>query len=303
MNIKWKNRKIMKRLTSAILAGVLTILTAVPAFADSSDVYVSLGADLTETQRATVLKLMNLTEADLKNADVTTITNKMEKDTLGEYLPASVIGSRALSCTKVEKTKTGGITVTTHNISFCTEGMYQNALTTAGVKNAKVTVVGPTSISGTAGLVGAMKVYENLTGDDLTKDNQDAAVNELITTGDLANELGNSEDAENLIALVKQKVASDDLKKDDEIRQTIRESSEELGIQLSDSEVQMILDLMKKISKLNLNADQLKEQATNIYNRLQKLDIDVSNYDKDTMINSIADFLRKIIDFCKGLFN
>lgn len=302
MKMKWKTQKKMKVLTSAILVGVLTILTAVPAFADSSDVYVSLGADLTDTQRATVLKLLDLTEADLENADVTTITNQMEKDTLGQYLPASVIGSRALSCTKVEKTRSGGIHVTTHNISYCTEGMYQNALITAGVENADVTVVGPTSISGTAGLVGAMKAYENLTGSDLSDDNQDAALNELITTGDLAEELGSSEDAENLIALVKQKVASEDLSKEEDIRRIIKESSEELGITLSDSEVQTILDLMKKISKLNLNADQLRQQAVNIYNRLQNLGIEMSNYDKETVINSISSFLQKIIDFCKGLF-
>ncbi len=302
MKMKWKTQKKMKVLTSAILVGVLTILTAVPAFADSSDVYVSLGADLTDTQRATVLKLLDLTEADLENADVTTITNQMEKDTLGQYLPASVIGSRALSCTKVEKTRSGGIHVTTHNISYCTEGMYQNALITAGVENADVTVVGPTSISGTAGLVGAMKAYENLTGSDLSDDNQDAALNELITTGDLAEELGSSEDAENLIALVKQKVASEDLNKEEDIRRIIKESSEELGITLSDSEVQTILDLMKKISKLNLNADQLRQQAVNIYNRLQNLGIEMSNYDKETVINSISSFLQKIIDFCKGLF-
>ena len=302
MMMKWKTLKKMKVLTSAVLVGVLTILTAVPAFADSRDVYVSLGADLTDTQRATVLKLLDLTEADLENADVTTITNQMEKNTLGQYLPARVIGSRALSCTKVEKTRSGGIHVTTHNISYCTEGMYQNALITAGVENADVTVVGPTSISGTAGLVGAMKVYENLTGNDLSEDNQDAALNELITTGDLAEELGSSEDAENLIALVKQKVASGDLSKEEDIRRTIKESSEELGITLSDSEVQTILDLMKKISKLNLNADQLRQQATNIYNRLQNLGIEMSNYDKETVINSISSFLQKIIDFCKGLF-
>ena len=294
--------KTMRKLTAAVLAGLMAVMAAVSVFADSSDIYVSLGADLTDAQRATVLKLLDLTEADLKNIDVTTITNQMEKETLGSYLPASVIGSRALSCTKVEKTKSGGISVTTHNISYCTEGMYQNALITAGVENAKVTVVGPTSISGTAGLVGAMKAYENLTGDNLSEKNQDAAVEELITTGDLAENLGSTEKAENLMALVKQKVAAENLSSEEEIRQAIRDGSEELGISLSDSEIQMIVDLMKKISKLNLNPDQLRQQASNIYNRLQNLGIDMSNYDKETVVNSISSFLRKLIDFCKNLF-
>ena len=301
-NVNKRRHKNAKNLIITVLITVMAITATVPVFADSADTYVSLGADLTQAQRATVLDLMDLTEADLENADVTTITNQMEKDTLGSYLPASVIGSRALSCTKVERKSSGGISVTTHNISYCTEGMYQNALITAGVENAKVTVVGPMSISGTAGLVGAMKAYQNLTGNELSKSNQDAAVNELVTTGDLANQLGNTEDAENLIALVKQKVASENLTSEEDIRKAINDCSQKLGITLTDSELDMILDLMKKISKLNLSEDQLKEQASNIYHRLQDLGIDLSNYDKDTFINTLSGLLRKFIDFCKGLF-
>ena len=131
---------------------------------------------------------------------------------------------------------------------------------------------------------------------------QDAAVNELVTTGDLANQLGSSEDDENLIALVKQKVASEDLSSEEDIKRAIQDGSQELGITLSDSEVQMIMDLMKKISKLNLSTDQLEKQAQNIYNRLQNLGIDMSGYDKETVINSITSFFQKIIEFCKNLF-
>ncbi len=303
MHMKLDFRRKMKTVTAVILVAALSFTCSIPAFADSVDTYVSLGADLTSSQRAVVLDLMDLTEADLENIDVVTITNQMERETLSSYLPASVIGTRALSCTKVEKRSSGGINVTTRNISYCTEGMYQNALITAGVENADVTVVGPTSISGTAGLVGAMKAYQDLTGSDLSKDNQDAAVNELVTTGELADQLGNSEDAENLIALIKQKVSSENLSSDDDIRQAIRDCAAELGITLTDSEVETILELMKKISKLNLSEDRLREQAGNIYERLQGLGIDMSQYDKEGVINAISSFLKKIIEFCKNLFS
>lgn len=303
MYMKLEITKKLKTVTAAFLIAALSFAYPVTASADSTDTYVSLGADLTSSQRAVVLDLLDLTEDDLENIDVAIITNQMERETLSSYLPASVIGTRALSCTKVEKKSSGGINVTTRNISYCTEGMYQNALITAGVENADVTVVGPTSISGTAGLVGAMKAYQDLTGDHLSEDNQDAAVNELVTTGNLADQLGSSEDAENLIALVKQKVTSENLSSDEDIKQAIRDSSEELGITLTDSEVETILELMKKISKLNLSEDQLREQATNIYERLQGLGIDMSQYDKEGIINSISSFLKKIIEFCKNLFS
>lgn len=297
--------KIIKHILPAALS--LTVLAAgvFPVSAASADTYVALGADLTSSQRSQVLQMLDLTEADISSGDisVTTITNQMEKDQLGGYLPANVIGSRALSSVKVEKESSGGIDVTTKNISYCTVGMYKNALITAGVENADVEVVAPVYISGTAGLVGAMKAYEGLTGDELSSKNQDAAVDELVTTSNLGNELGSSDDAENLIALSKQKVAAGDLKSDDDIKQAIKDAASELNISLSDDQIQTILDLMKKISKLNLSESQLKKQASDIYDRLQNLGIDMSQYDKQTFIDKLSDLFSQFIEFCKGLFN
>lgn len=59
--------------------------------------YVSLGADLSANDRAIVLKLLGVTEDDLKNYTVTTITNADEHKYLDSYLSKSVIGTRALS--------------------------------------------------------------------------------------------------------------------------------------------------------------------------------------------------------------
>ena len=59
-------------------------------------------------------------------------------------MDASVIGSRALSSVVVEKKEAGtGIKVKTQNITYCTTGMYQNALATAGLENAEIRVAGP----------------------------------------------------------------------------------------------------------------------------------------------------------------
>ena len=133
--------------------------------------YVSLGADLNAQERATVLELLGITEDDLKNYTVATITNQDEHDYLDAYLDKSVIGSRALSSVLVEgKTDGNGIKVTTHNISYCTTGMYQNALVTAGIKDADIVVAGPFKISGTAALVGAIKSYENMTGEKVEQE-------------------------------------------------------------------------------------------------------------------------------------
>ncbi|MBQ1301905.1 MAG: DUF1002 domain-containing protein [Firmicutes bacterium] len=299
-----KNRKTstVKRVFAFAVAAALVLGSMVPAFADASDTYVSLGADLTAEQRATVLQYFGLTEADLDEIEVSVITNTDEHHYLDDYLPASVIGTKALSCVRVDKTDSRGIRVTTHNISYCTEGMYQNALTTAGIENADVTVAAPFSISGTAGLVGAMQAYQGVTGKKINEENADAAIQELVTTGELGETLGN-ENAENVIAIVKQKVAESKGASDEEILQMIDEGCAEIGVTLTDAEKQQVLALMKKISKLDLDTDKLIEQAGNIYDRLKNMGVDVSDLDKDSLLSGLAKIFNGIINFFKGLFS
>ncbi len=295
--------KIKKFIISVCLTAVMVCSAAIPAMADSSGEYVALGADLTSSQRATVLSLMDLSENDLADINLVQITNQMERDRLGDYLPANVIGTKALSCVKVEQSNSGGINVTTKNISYCTEGMYQNALITAGIKNANVLVVAPTSISGTAGLVGAMEAYKALTGEEISESNEDAAIDEIVTTGEIADSIGDTEDAENLIALMKQKVTSENLNSEEDIRKAIRECASELGITLTQSEEDQILSLMKKIAQLDLSESDLKQQASNIYDRLTGLGIDLSSYDKQTFIDKVSSLFQSFIDFCKNIFS
>ncbi len=295
--------RLIKKLVPAVLCTALLAGCTAAAYADASDTYVSMGADLTVEQRAKVLELMDLTEEDLAGMDVVQITNEKEHEMLGGYLPNSVIGSRALSCVRVDKKKSDGIKVTTKNITYCTEGMYQNALITAGIENADVIVAGPTNISGTAGLVGAMEAYQEMTGKTISEENQDAAVNEIVATGDLADNLGSTENAENLMALVKQKVISADLSSDEDILKAIEDAAAQIGVTLSDAEKQQILSLMKKIGNLDIDVDALKQQASDIYDRLKNLGVDMSDLDKDTVVNAIAKFFQGIIEFFKGLFS
>ena len=121
-------------------------------------VFVALGSDLNATQKATVLSLMGLTEEKLKDCNVVYVTNAEEHQYLGSYVDSSLIGKRSLSSVLVRPQSTGhGVTVKTQNINYCTDTMYLNALVTAGVTDADVLVVGPSPISGTAALIGALR--------------------------------------------------------------------------------------------------------------------------------------------------
>lgn len=273
---KWKTA-----LTRILLAGILCIGIAAAAgavgitarAAETKDTVVVLGADLSAEQRAEVLSLMGLTEDELKNCTVLSITNEMEHAYLDAYLDASVIGSKSLSSVKITKAAEGsGVKVTTQNINYCTTGMYRNALLTAGMKDTDVLVVGPTPISGTAGLIGALKAYEVMTDETVSDTALDTALNELITTGELAVSIqgeAEGDEAEALIAWLKGMVASGELDIGDEesIRAAIAEGEKAFDISLTEEDKQHIIELLKKLNSLGLNADYLLEQAQYLYEK------------------------------------
>lgn len=273
---KWK-----MALVRILLAGMLCIAVAgiteaagiTAKAAETKDTVIVLGADLSAEQRAEVLRLMGLTEEELKNCTVLSITNEMEHAYLDAYLDASVIGSKSLSSVKITRAAEGsGVKVTTQNINYCTTGMYRNALLTAGMKDTDVLVVGPTPISGTAGLIGALKAYEVMAGETVSDTALDTALNELITTGELAASIQgevNGDEAEALIAWLKGKVASGELDIGDEesIRAAIAEGEKAFNISLTEDDKQRIIELLKKLNSLGLNADYLLEQAQYLYEK------------------------------------
>ena len=254
-------RKIIT-LSAIMIAGLMTFQANVSADAVEEKPYLSLGADLSTDQKSKVLELLDVDEKALDQYNIVTVTNADEHKYLDDYLDSSVIGTKALSSVLVEKRDKGeGIDVTTKNITYCTAGMYENALTTAGVTDATVTVAGPFNITGTAALVGAMNAYEDMTGEDISSESKDAATNELVVTSELAGQLNDSDKAEQFLALIKEKVLSDDAKSESDINDIIDECSKDLDITVTDDQKAQIAELMQKINKLDLNVNDLKEGA------------------------------------------
>ena len=293
-----------KRWMAILLTCIMAVALPVTAYGASDNKntdtpYVALGADLNQEERATVLRLLGISEEDLNNYTVTTVTNADEHEYLDSYLSSSIIGSRALSSVMVEGTAEGsGINVTTSNITYCTPGMYENALATAGIENADIKVAGPFNISGTAALVGAIKAYENMTGEEVKKENADTATNELVVTGQVAENVGDQEKAEQLIGAVKGEVVEGNATTTEEIGNVVDQAAQEMEVNLSEEDRQAIIDLMKKIDDLNLNIDSLKEQASNLYDQIAGLDLNL-NIDEE----QVKGVFEKILDFFRGLFS
>ena len=301
----------MKRIMSVFLAALIAAASALacPAYvyADSTP-YVALGADLTDEQRSIVLSLMGVTEEELKSDTVITVTNAEEHQYLDSYLDASVIGTRALSSCKVTAEPAGhGITVEAHNISYLTPSMYVNALATAGMKDASVVVAGPTQISGTAALVGAMKAYAAMTGTTISEKARDGANDELVATGELAQTIGDAEKASELIAAVKEAVISNKLKTEEDIRNAILDIARELGISLTETMIEQLIALMQKLAQLDIDPDTIVEQAKGIFEKLKNNGLDMEKYgvtkaDEEGFWSVLAGMLRDLIAWFKGLF-
>lgn len=260
--------------------------------------YLSLGGNLTEEQRNTVLQLMGIDPSELSEYDVIYTTIDEEYQYLGNYLSSDTIGKRSLSSVVVVKREQGhGINITTKNISYCTVGMYKNALITAGITDADIIVAAPFPISGTGALVGTMKAYAVMTGEEVSEENMDAALNELVVTGDLADTIGDSEQVEEFIAYLKQQIVGRGLKTEEDIRALIKEAGKKFNISLNEEQIRDIVALLQKIGNLDLDIDTLVSQARDLYDRIADIGRSSGFFDK------IAEFFRAILDFFKNLFS
>lgn len=235
--------------------------------------YLALGQDLTAEQRATVLSLMGIDAGKLSDYDVVYVNNSEEHQYLNSYVDKSKIGSKSLSSVVIVERKDGnGINISTNNITYCTVGMYKNALATAGIVDADIIVAAPFPISGTAALVGVFKAYTEMTGDEIDEENIDAALHELVVTGKLEAAGSDSDEVENMIAYVKQAVVEHDLSDESEIREAITKGCEKFDITLTEEEMTEITKLMKKISELDLDLDGLLNAAQSIYDKISTAD-------------------------------
>lgn len=297
----------MKKLFQIVIGTLLcTLVWGITASAAPKEgTVIALGADLTAEQRTTVLNLMGVSEEELSSYTVLTITNEEEHQYLDAYVDSSVIGTKALSSVMVTPQESGyGVVVSTQNINYCTTGMYRNALLTAGVEDADVLVVGPTELSGTAALIGAIKAYETASGEEISDTTLDTALNELVSTGEIVTKSASSEEVEELIAYIKAKLAAGELESEDDIRTAIAEGQEQFGVTLDESEIQQIVDFMLKIEDLGLDPNVLLDQAADLYDQFGD---ELLNQAQDESFWSnvggfFTNFGTSIADFFKNLF-
>lgn len=276
-----------KRNLAVVLTIILSFSTMV--YGDTSQV-VTLGKDLTTDQKKQMIELFGVEKDEVTLIEV---DNKEERKYLEGVASDAQLGTRTISSAYVGLLDEGtGISVQTHNISWVTKEMYESALITAGVKDAKIIAAAPFPVSGTGALTGILKAFEVATGTKISEEQKKVANEEVFQTGELGEEIG-QEEAGTLMKRVKEQVISQDIKDFEAIKQVIINIAGDLNINLNADQTENMARLMEKINGLNLDKDQITSQLKDIG---KKIDDVIRNNEE------VRSLLQKILDAIKEFF-
>lgn len=244
-----------RNLIAALLCSACLVAGSVnPVMADAARV-VTLGADLTDAQKQTMMKYFNVSSDQVQ---IMTITNQDEHNHLDNIAPQSQIGSRTLSCAYVKPTQSGGIKVRTANLNWVTGNMIATTLSTSGVKNCEVVAACPMEVSGTGALTGIQMAYEQASGEKLDATKTKLANEEMVVTGNLADQVGKNE-ATTVVNQSKMDVIQNNVQNADEIQNIVVNVAEQNNVSVSQEEIDKIVSLLEKIAEQGYNYDDVKE--------------------------------------------
>jgi uncharacterized protein YpuA (DUF1002 family) len=286
-----------QKIAGLLLTSLLFTFPAIAAAdAAEGDVIITLGENLTEQQKQQILNEMNAPE----NAQIITVSNTEEHKYLGGVIPKAQIGTRAISSSMITIGAEGsGLDVETNNITWVTEEMYTNALITAGVKDAKIYITAPFRVSGTAALTGLMKAYEVSSDEVIPDEVKKVANEEMVKTAKLGESIGNDK-AVALLTRIKEEIAKNPPKTDADLRALIERIAQELGITLTEDEINSLISLFNKMKNLNIDWNQVNDQLSKAKDKLSTF---LQSEEGKTFIQNIIDILKEIWNAIKAVFN
>jgi uncharacterized protein YpuA (DUF1002 family) len=296
ISLRMKNIKLWSILALVAMTA-FSLIGPQPASADAikGETVVTLGKDLTGTQRDQILKEMGVSE-NADNVTIIDVTNQEEHQYLGKYLGADVIGRRAISSAKIVLTSSGeGISVKTNKITTITPSMYANAAITAGIKDADIYVTAPFEVSGTAGLTGIIKAFETATGEKIDENKKQVANEEIVRTQELSQEIGDPNKAVQFINEVKKQVSEEKPKTPEEFRDIIINVSNDFDINLNQETINNLVQYAQNFDKLGIDWDQLSQQFESLRGDIKDiLNSEATQGIIDTIFEWLGDLFKAI---------
>lgn len=254
-----------------------------------------IGANLSDEQIDKVYSIFGIKRGDVKEL---TVTNDEERKYLEGVVSESTIGTRSISCVFITLlNENDGLNIETTNINWCTKDIYKNALVTAGIYDADVIIAAPFDVSGTAALTGIYKAYEDITGQQLDETAKETAVEELVITSELADEIG-SADAAEIVNELKKILDQTAGMTDDELAEEIRIIASNLDTTVTEDQIQQLISLVRQLEQLDTS--ELMDKVQSIQSAVEKMS-DVGS-SVSGFFGSVANFFKSIGDFFVGLF-
>ncbi|WP_342514241.1 DUF1002 domain-containing protein [Sporosarcina sp. FSL K6-1522] len=295
----------MKRLLIMMMAAILTLGIVVPGAAHADQVIneklgvpiVVYGANLSDAEKESVKKSLQVEQ----EAEVEEIA--VDGSDLIKYIKDGDSKARMYSSAKITRQDAGkGLVisiVTQDNITQVTPEMYANAMLTAGIEDAIVEVASPKKVTGHSALVGIYKAYE-VSGETLDTERTDVANDELNLATKFAEDAGVDQDkVAELLTEIKKQIAEQNPATKEDVERIVSEQLKKLNIELSEADRQLLIDLMDRISKLDIDFGKLSEQLNDMASKIKdKLgEIDPSFWE------SVKNFFANLFDSIKSWFN
>lgn len=256
----------------------------------------NFGEDLTAAQKEQVL-------ADLDApADAMTIqvTNEEEHKYLGSHMSKAQIGSKALSSAKIVIGKPGsGVSATSNHINWVTNDMYLNAMITAGVKDAHVSITAPFDVSGTAALTGIIKAYETTTDTQIPEEQKQVANEEIVKTAQLSDSIG-AEETTTLMTNIKEELAQNQPETREEMQTMIVNIANNLNITIPEAQLNGLVDLFMNMKDANINWNAVGDQLEQAKQQFTDF---IESEQGQGILAAIKDFFVGLIEIIKGWFS
>ena len=282
-----KKSKLLAALVCSASMLIGSVVPSVPAMADAMKV-VTLGADLSEDQKNTMLRYFKV---DSSQVQIIYVTNQDERDHLSSYVPLEQIGTRTVSCAYVKPTTSGGIKVRTANLNWVTCNMIASSLSTSGVTNCEVVAACPFEVSGTGALTGIQMAYETASGEKLDETKKELATEEMVVTGNLADSVGQN-DATTVINQAKMEVIADNVQNADDIYNIVVNISNNNNVSLTDDELNTIVSLLTQIAQQNYDYSEMQETLERVNDNVtgqadESTEADSSEEDPDSIVDNV----------------
>jgi uncharacterized protein YpuA (DUF1002 family) len=253
------------------------------------------GGDLSAAEKDSVAKSLEVT-GEVEEIEVT-------GQDLVKYIKDGDSRARMYSSAKITRQDEGkGMVVqivTPDNITQVTTDMYANAMLTAGIKDATVEVAAPKPVTGHSALVGIYKAYEVNGGEELDPERTDVANDELGVATEIADSGVEEAKVSELLTEIKKDIAEQKPETREEVEKIVEEQIVKLQIELSPEDRKLLVDLMDRISNLDIDFSQWTTELNDISKTIEDKISTIA--EDDGFWQGVKNFFNKLIDGIRGL--